>query len=145
MKTSLYLTDVVVLRHEGDTVDFLGVFRSPRQARVLRWKTVQTSCNPFWIFTRWKTWNRRPILVDVRQWWSSCQQLLWMVMITPTFAQPSENSSSWHLGDRTCNLPSNNCPHQSSSPRQRASAQWSSWYDVSKARNTLVFASNRTE
>ena len=25
MKTSLYLTDVVVLRHEGDTVNFLGV------------------------------------------------------------------------------------------------------------------------
>ena len=24
MKTSLYLTDVVVLRHEGDTVNFLG-------------------------------------------------------------------------------------------------------------------------
>ena len=36
MKTSLCLTDVVVLRHEGDTVNFLGVLRSPRQARVLR-------------------------------------------------------------------------------------------------------------
>ena len=24
MKTSLYLIDVVVLRHEGDTVNFLG-------------------------------------------------------------------------------------------------------------------------
>ena len=24
MKTSLYLTDVVVLRHEGDTVNFFG-------------------------------------------------------------------------------------------------------------------------
>ena len=38
------------------------------------------------------------------------------------FAQPSENSSWWHLGDQT----------------QRASAQWNSWYDISKARNTLV-------
>ena len=27
-----------------------------------------------------------------------------MVMITPTFAQPSENSSSWHLEDQTCNF-----------------------------------------
>ena len=36
MKTSLCLTDVVVLRHEGDTVNFFGVLRSPRQARVLR-------------------------------------------------------------------------------------------------------------
>ena len=25
MKTSLYLTDVVVLRHEGDTVNILGL------------------------------------------------------------------------------------------------------------------------
>ena len=43
-----------------------------------------------------------------------------MVMITPTFAQPLENSSSWHLTDQTCNLPSNNYPHKSSIPRQRA-------------------------
>ena len=35
MKTSLYLTDVVVLRHEGDTVNFM-VLRSPRQAKALR-------------------------------------------------------------------------------------------------------------
>ena len=35
MKTSLYLTYVVVLRHEGDTVNFL-VLRSPRHAKVLR-------------------------------------------------------------------------------------------------------------
>ena len=35
MKTSLYLTGVVVLRHEGDTVIF-WVLRSPRQARVSR-------------------------------------------------------------------------------------------------------------
>ena len=35
MKTSLYLTDVVVLRHEGDTVNFLGL-EIPRQAKVLR-------------------------------------------------------------------------------------------------------------
>ena len=35
MKTSLYLTDVVVLRHEGDIFNFL-VLRSPRQAKALR-------------------------------------------------------------------------------------------------------------
>ena len=34
-------------------------------------------------------------------------------MITPTFAQPSENSLSY-LGDQTCNSPSNNYPHKSS-------------------------------
>ena len=44
-------------------------------------------------------------------------------MITPTFAQPSENSSSWHLGDQTCNSPPNNYPHKSSIPQQRAVKQ----------------------
>ena len=38
--------------------------------------------------------------------------------MTPTFAQPSENSSSWHFGDESCNSPSNNYPHKSSTPRQ---------------------------
>ena len=66
MKTSLCLTDVVVLRHEGDTVNFFGVLRSPRQARVLRSKTVQTSWNPSRIFAGWNTRNRQPILVDVQ-------------------------------------------------------------------------------
>ena len=36
MKTSLYLTDVVVLRHEGDTVNFSGLEISPRHAEVSR-------------------------------------------------------------------------------------------------------------
>ena len=42
MKTSLYLTDVVVLRHESDTVN-LWVSRSLGQAGASRWKTVQNS------------------------------------------------------------------------------------------------------
>ena len=37
-----------------------------------------------------------------------------MVVSTPTFAQPSENSSSWRFGDQTCHLPSNNYPQKSS-------------------------------
>ena len=41
----------------------------------------------------------------------------------PNFRTASENSSSWHLGDQTCNSPSNNYPHKSSTPRHRASAQ----------------------
>ena len=56
-----------------------------------------------------------------------------------------KNSSSWHLGDETCNSPSNNYPHKSSTPRQRASAHWNNWYDISKARNTLVFVLNRAK
>ena len=71
--------------------------------------------------------------------------LLWMVMRAPTFAEPPENSSSWHLGNKTCNSPSNNYPHKSSTPRQKASAQWNSWCDISKARNTPVFVLNRAK
>ena len=37
MKTS----DVVVLRHEGNTVNFLGLEITPRQAKASRRKTVQ--------------------------------------------------------------------------------------------------------
>ena len=39
MKTSLYLTDVVVLRHEGDTVNFWGL--------EITKTSKQTSWNPF--------------------------------------------------------------------------------------------------
>ena len=64
------------------TQSIFWVLRSPRHAKVLVWRTVQTSCNPFWICTGYKTRNRQPILTDVRQWWSSRQQLLWMVQST---------------------------------------------------------------
>ena len=46
MKTSLYLTDVVVLRHEGDTVNFLDLEITKRR-KGLEVRTVQTSWNPF--------------------------------------------------------------------------------------------------
>ena len=46
MKTSLYLTDVVVLRHEGDTVNFSGL-EITKTSRDVEVKTVQTSLNPF--------------------------------------------------------------------------------------------------
>ena len=127
MKTILYLTDVVVLRHEGDTVNY-EVLRSPTHAKVSRWRTVQTLWNPFWNCTGCKTRSRQSILVDVRQWWSLRKQFHWMVTIAPTFAQPSVNSSLWHLGDQTCNSPCNNYPHRSPTPGQRASEQWNSWY-----------------
>ena len=43
MKTSLYLTDVVVLRHEGDTVNFLGL----QITKTRKGFEVQTLWNPF--------------------------------------------------------------------------------------------------
>ena len=46
-----------------------------------------------------------------------------MVTFTPTFAQPSENYSSWHLGHQTCNSPSNNHPHKSSTLREQARSE----------------------
>ena len=47
MKTCLHLTDVVALRHEGDTVNFLGL-EIPKTSRGFEVKkTVQTSWNPF--------------------------------------------------------------------------------------------------
>ena len=46
MKTSLYLTDVVVLRHEGGTVNFLGL-EITKTSKFFMVKTVQTSWNTF--------------------------------------------------------------------------------------------------
>ena len=46
MKTFLHLTDVVVLRHEGDTVNFLGL-EITKTIKGFEVNTVQTSWNPF--------------------------------------------------------------------------------------------------
>ena len=123
MKTSLYLTDMVVLRHEDDTVNFLGL-EITNASKGFELKTVQTSWNPFFesllegkLGTGSRSWQTFDS-VGARVSNSS-----WMVMNSPTFAQPSENSSSWHFGDQTCNVPSNNYPHEFSTPRQGASAQ----------------------
>ena len=65
MKTSLYLADVV-LRNEVDTVSFSG-FEITKTSSGTEVKTVQTSWNPFKIFTGWKTRNRLPVQVDALQ------------------------------------------------------------------------------
>ena len=46
MKTSLKVTDVVLLRHEGDTVNFFGL-EITKTSRGFEVKTVQTSWNSF--------------------------------------------------------------------------------------------------
>ena len=46
MKTSPYLTDVVVLRHEGDTVNFSGL-EITKTSRGFEVKTVPALWNPF--------------------------------------------------------------------------------------------------
>ena len=124
MKTSLYLTDVVMLRHEGDTVNFLGleITKTRKSFEVKNSTDLVESLLKLYVLQ-----NSKPTFNPGRR---LRQQLHWMVTITPTFAQPSENSSSWQFGDQTCNSPSN----KSSTPR------WNR-YDISQAR-TLVFVLN---
>ena len=82
MKTSLYLTDVVV-RHEGDTVNFFVVLRSPRGEKQYRprgipleslrvGKLEKPTANP----------GRRPVM-------ELASAALWMVMTVPASEQPS--------------------------------------------------------
>ena len=121
MKTSLYLTDVVVLRNEGDTVNFLGleVTKTSKGFDVKNsTDLVQSLLNLYGLQKSKSTVNPGGRSTVMER-----QQLHRMVTMTPTFAQPSENSSSVHLGDQTCNSQSNNYSHKSSTPRQRASAQ----------------------
>ena len=47
MKTSLYVTDVVVLRHDGDTVNFSGLEMTKPSEGLEVTRPVQTSWNPF--------------------------------------------------------------------------------------------------
>ena len=122
MKTSLHLTDVVVLRHEGDTVNFLGleITKTRKGFEVKNSSDLVES-----LLNLYGLQNSKPTVNPGRR--STVMELASATSLdghdTPTFAQPSENSSSWHLGDQTCNSPSNNYPHKSSTPRQRASAQ----------------------
>ena len=121
MKTSLYLTDVVVLRHKATQSTFLGL-ETTKTSKGFEVKNstdfVESLLNLYGLENSKPTANlgRRSVM-------ELASATLWMVMTVAAFAQPSENPSSWHLGVLTCNLPSNNYPHKSSTPRQRASAQ----------------------
>ena len=66
MKTSLFLTYVVVLRREGDTVTFLGL-EITKTSRGFEVKNSTDLLESLLIFYGLKTRNRQPILVDVRQ------------------------------------------------------------------------------
>ena len=85
VKTSLYSTDELLLRNEGDIVNFLCL-EITKTSRCFEVK------------------NSTDLVESI------------VVTFTPTFAQPAENSSSWHLGDQTCNSPSNKCSRKSSLP-----------------------------
>ena len=115
MKTSPHLTDVVVLRHEGDTANFSGLeITKTRKGFEVKNSTdfVKSFLNLYGLQNSKPTVNlgRRSTVMH------------WMVTITSTFEQPSENSSSRHLGDQTCNSPSNNYP-PSPQPHDREHAR----------------------
>ena len=118
MKTSLYLTCAMKA-----TQSTSGVFRSSGHAKALRGKSIQTSWNPESICTGYKT--PKPTVNPGRR-----STVMELASATPLDGHDCSNfctavgkSSSWHAGDQTCNSPSNNYPHKSSTPRQRASAQ----------------------
>ena len=122
MKTSLYLTDVVVLRHEGDTVNFLGlgITKTSKGFEVKNSTDLVES-----LLNLYGLENSKPTANPGRR-----STVMELASATPLdghdyhkFRTVSENSSSWRLGDQTCNWPSNNYPHKSSIPRQRVSAQ----------------------
>ena len=66
MKTSLYLTDVVVLRHEGDTVNFSGL-EITKTSRGFEVKNSTDLVESLLNLCGLETRNRQPILVDARQ------------------------------------------------------------------------------
>ena len=93
-----------------DTVNFL-VFRSPKTRKGLDSTDLVESLLKLYGLQNseptsqsWWTLDSDGACVSNSTGWSRLLQL---------FAQPSENSSSWHLGDQTCNSPSNNYPHKS--------------------------------
>ena len=60
------MDDVVVMRHEGDTANFLGL-EVTKTSKGFEVENSTDLVEPLYIFTSWKTRNRRPILVDARQ------------------------------------------------------------------------------
>ena len=104
MRTSLCSTDVVVLCHESDPVNFwyLEITKTSKGFEVQNSTDLVESL--FNLDGLEKLQNLQPIPLDIQQCWTSRQQLLWVVMIIPTVAQPSANSSSYHLADLTCNF-----------------------------------------
>ena len=123
MKTSLHLTDVVVLRNEGNTVSLMGL-EITKTSKGFEVKNstdlVESLLNLHGLQNSKPTVKSRQTFdsdgarVSNSSGWSRSLQLS---------NSRRKNSSSWHLGDQTCNLPSNNYPHKSSHPAQRASAQ----------------------
>ena len=104
MKTSLYLTDVVVLRHERDTVNFWGleITKTSKSSEVKNSTDLVES-----LLNLYGLQNSKPTANPGRR-----STVMELASATPLDGQEYSNF-----------LPSNNYPHKSSTPRQRASAQ----------------------
>ena len=83
---------MVVLRHEGGTVNFSGLEITKTRKGFEVKKQFRPCGIPF-----------ESLRVGKLEELASATPLV--VISTPTFAQPSENSSSRHLGDQTCCKP----------------------------------------
>ena len=95
MKTCLYVTDVVVLRLEGDTVNFWGL----EITKTSKGFEVQNSTDHLEsLLSLYGLENSKPTVNPGRR--STVMELasatLRLVKSAPTFAQASENLSSWH-------------------------------------------------
>ena len=144
MKTSLYLTDVVVLRHEGDTVNFSGLaITLPRKGFEVKNSTdfVESLLNLYGLQ------NSKPTVNPGRR-----SEVMELASPTPLDGHDYSNFRTHrrktHLHGTLETRHAIRHPttiHTSPQPHDRASAQWNSWYDISKARNTLVFVLNRAK
>ena len=99
IKTSLYMTELVVLRNEGDTVIFWG-HEITKTRRGFEVKNSTDLVEPLLNFKGWKTRNRLHIQAD---------------------SDGARDSKSF--GYQTCNYSFNNYPHKSSIPQKKASEQ----------------------
>ena len=122
MKTSLFLTDVVVLCHEGDTVNFLGL----EITKTRKGFEVKNSTYVVESLSNLHGEDSKPIVNPGRR-----STVMELASATPLDGHDHsnfrtsrrKNSSSWHLGDQTCNLPSNNLSTQVLNPSTREQAR----------------------
>ena len=113
MKTNLHLTDVVILRHEGDTVNFLGLeITKTRKAFEVKNSTdlVESLLKLYGLQKSKPTVNPGGARVSNSTGWSRLLQL-------------SHSRRKTHLHGTLKTRHAIRHPHKSSTPRQRASAQ----------------------
>ena len=144
MQTSLYLMDVVVLRNEGDTVYFLGLW-DPLEKQALRGKKRNRARRSFVESLRDGTLESdcesgQTLHSDGARVSNSFARSRLLQLV----AQRSANSSSWHHGEQTCISPFNTYPHKCLILQENANAQCNSCFVFSKVHTAPVVVPNHT-